>query len=128
MNYFMNAKFNIYCSLATLLLMAGCGGQDRVIVTTGTQVGLEATPGDATTQAPSVSFGYKRVELALVPVHPQAGEKNYSESSAQVGGKGSGTKPKEAAETKAEGSGNKSSKLLMRIMMRIPFSQPSIWP
>ena len=111
MNYFINAKFNIFCSLATLLLMAGCGGQDRVIVTTGTQVGLEATPGDATTQAPSVSFGYKRVELALVPVHPQSKEKNSSDSSAKAGGEGGGNESSEVDKAGGEGGGNDSSEV-----------------
>ena len=51
--------------VGVLLVVAGCG--PRVFVTTGTLVGLEASPGDGNTQPPSVIFGYRRAELALVP-------------------------------------------------------------
>jgi hypothetical protein len=51
--------------VGVLLVVGGCG--PRVFVTTGTLIGLEASPGDGNTQPPSVTFGYKRAELALVP-------------------------------------------------------------
>jgi len=51
------------CLLA--VLMIGCG--PRVIVTTGTTLGLAATPGDGQSRPPQVTLGYKRAELALVP-------------------------------------------------------------
>lgn len=68
MSSYTKSKFLIYCFFFIAFLLNGCG-QPRVIVATGTQIGLEATPGDVNAaQAPSVSFGYKRAELALVPV------------------------------------------------------------
>jgi hypothetical protein len=47
------------------LVTAGCG--PRVILTTGTTIGLKATPGDGYTRPPQVTFGYKRAEAAVVP-------------------------------------------------------------
>jgi hypothetical protein len=38
-----------------------------VFISTGTTIGLKATPGDGQTRLPQVTFGYKRAELALVP-------------------------------------------------------------
>ena len=60
-------------------LTAGCG--PRVTVTTGTTIGLKATPGDGYTRPPQVTFGYKRAELALVPTvgtHATATEDAFS--------------------------------------------------
>jgi hypothetical protein len=45
--------------------LSGCG--PRVIISTGTTIGLKATPGDGSTRPPQVTFGYKRAETALVP-------------------------------------------------------------
>jgi hypothetical protein len=53
------------------LLLSACG--PRVIVSTGTTLGLKATPGDGSSRPPQVTLGYKRAELALVPT---AGEKS----------------------------------------------------
>jgi hypothetical protein len=46
--------------------VGGCGGS-RVITTTGTTLGLKATPGDGQMQPPQITFGYKRAEASLVP-------------------------------------------------------------
>jgi hypothetical protein len=49
-----------------LLAAAGCG--PRVLVVTGTTLGLKATPGDPQAgQSPQVTLGYKRAETSLVP-------------------------------------------------------------
>jgi len=48
-----------------LLSAAACG--PRVVISTGTTIGLKATPGDGYTRPPQVTLGYKRAELALVP-------------------------------------------------------------
>lgn len=66
------------CLLA--VLAAGCTGL-RVIITTGTTIGLKATPGDGQTRSPQVTLGYKRAELALVPTagtHASATEDAFS--------------------------------------------------
>ena len=61
--------FTLVGVLGCLGLSVGCAGQPRVTVITSTMVGLEAKPpmGDGQPN-PSVNFGYKRVEMALVPV------------------------------------------------------------
>lgn len=48
-----------------VLTVSACG--PRVIISTGTTIGLKATPGDGNTRPPQVTFGYKRAETALVP-------------------------------------------------------------
>ena len=48
-----------------LLLAMACG--PRVVVVTGTTLGLKATPGDGNSRPPQVTLGYKRAEVALVP-------------------------------------------------------------
>ena len=50
---------------AALLVLAGCG--PRVLIATGTTLGLKATPGDGQSRPPQVTLGYKRAEVALVP-------------------------------------------------------------
>lgn len=62
--------------LLSLTLM-GCG--PRVTITTGTTIGLKATPGDGATRPPQVTFGYKRAETSLVPT---AGRKATSNTDA----------------------------------------------
>lgn len=50
-------------------LLAACSCKSTVITMTGTTVGLEASPGDTTNgEPPSVLFGYKRAEVAIIPV------------------------------------------------------------
>ena len=46
-------------------LIAGCG--PRVLIATGTTLGLKATPGDGQSRPPQVTLGYKRAEAALIP-------------------------------------------------------------
>lgn len=103
MIFFTKAKCNVFCSIATLLFFVGCSGQDRVLVTTGTQIGLEATPGDGATQAPNVSFGYKRVELALVPVSPTSDKESKVKTPEEL--------KAETPEDPKGGSQNEDSKL-----------------
>jgi hypothetical protein len=59
-----------HARLTTLLLVfvsvAGCA--PRVNLSTGTTIGLKATPGDGNTRPPQVTLGYKRAELSFVPV------------------------------------------------------------
>ncbi|MBK9305746.1 MAG: hypothetical protein IPM58_01320 [Nitrospira sp.] len=44
----------------------------RVFVGTGTLMGIEATPGDPNEgQTPAVTFGYRRAEVALVPIEDE---------------------------------------------------------
>lgn len=47
------------------LTLAACG--PRVLISTGTTIGLKATPGDGYTRPPQATLGYKRAETALVP-------------------------------------------------------------
>lgn len=51
-----------------ILPLSACT-QPKVFVGTGTLVGLEATPGNPNEgQTPAVTFGYRRAEIAVVPV------------------------------------------------------------
>ena len=55
-------------SFVGISLVSGCS-HPRVFVATGTLVGIEATPGDPQEgQVPGVTFGYRRGEVAIVPV------------------------------------------------------------
>lgn len=57
------------------LLTTACIGP-RLLVATGTLVGLEAAPGNPDDgQTPAVTFGYRRAEVALVPVEKQDNNK-----------------------------------------------------
>ena len=47
------------------LVATACG--PRVIISTGTTIGLKATPGDGYTRPPQVTLAYKRAETAFVP-------------------------------------------------------------
>ncbi len=55
--------------LPTLSLAHCVAGCSRVIIATGTTVGLKATPGDGQSSPPQVTLGYKRAESALVPTN-----------------------------------------------------------
>jgi hypothetical protein len=52
-------------ALAFLACLAGCG--TRVIIATGTTIGLKATPGDGASRPPQMTLGYKRAEASIVP-------------------------------------------------------------
>ena len=54
-------------ALVVLALLAATGCAPRVNLTTGTTIGLKATPGDGSARPPQVTLGYKRAELAFVP-------------------------------------------------------------
>jgi len=57
-----------FAASLALVSVIGCG-QPRVYLLTGTLVGLEAKPPMGDSQPnPAVTFGYKRAELALLPV------------------------------------------------------------
>lgn len=66
-------SLNQHCKATTVIfaasLLAACSCKSTVITMTGTTVGLEASPGDTTNgEPPSVLFGYKRAEVAIIPV------------------------------------------------------------
>ncbi len=52
-------------AVVVLTVLVGCG--PRVIIATGTTLGLKATPGDGSSRPPQVTLGYKRAETALIP-------------------------------------------------------------
>ena len=58
----------------TSVLQTGCAR--RMVVSTGTTIGLHATPGDGKSQTPQVTLAYKRAELALVPTGEKAARKS----------------------------------------------------
>lgn len=65
----MHATFRFLGAIYVLLSL-GCG-QPRVYVVTSTTLGLEATPPMSDgSGVPRVTFGYKRSEVALIPVCP----------------------------------------------------------
>jgi len=68
---------NLIVALTGLLTVIVCasGCEKRVTITTGTTVGLSATPGDFSTTPPQVVLAYKRAELALVPTGSTAASK-----------------------------------------------------
>lgn len=69
----MNRYTMALCTLIIIALAVGCSKKPKVFVATGTIVGLEASPGSTTTpELPSVTFGYKRAEVALVPVDKES--------------------------------------------------------
>jgi hypothetical protein len=63
--------------LALSLLLPACA--PRVIVATGTTLGIRATPGDGQTRPPQVVLGYKRAEAALIPVEGGGAQTNGDE-------------------------------------------------
>jgi hypothetical protein len=63
--------------IAASLLASGCA--PRVIIATGTTIGIRATPGDGQMRPPQVVIGYKRAEAALIPVEGSGAEMNGSE-------------------------------------------------
>lgn len=66
------------------LLTSACSKsliQPRLLVVTGTLVGLEATPGNPNDgQTPAVTFGYRRAEAALVPVEKKDNDKEKADN------------------------------------------------
>ena len=60
-----------FLAIAVLFLLTGCG-TSRVIIATGTTIGLKATPGDGSSRPPQVTFGYKRAEASIVPTKGEA--------------------------------------------------------
>lgn len=49
--------------------IAGCA--NKVLIATGTTIGLSASPGDGQTRPPKVTLAYKRAETALIPTGSQ---------------------------------------------------------
>lgn len=60
--------------LGIFIVLSGCS--PRVVINTGTTIGLKATPGDGSTRPPQVTLAYKRTELALVPTGTQKATEN----------------------------------------------------
>lgn len=86
MNSSASRFLTIMAITITTLATSACG-HPRVFVGTGTLVGLEATPGNPDEgQTPAVTFGYRRAEIALVPIEKDDNEK--------VGVQGTGNEPK----------------------------------
>lgn len=65
-------KTAVLLACAGSALLCGCS---NMVISTGTTIGLKATPGDGSTQTPQVTFGYKRMELAYVPVDAASASK-----------------------------------------------------
>ena len=67
----------IYLALGVFVgggaMSSGCAR--RMTVSTGTTIGLHATPGDGKSQTPQVTLAYKRAEMALVPTGGKAATK-----------------------------------------------------
>ncbi len=63
----MADKFWCFTILIVVTLLVGCS-TPAMLVSTGTLVGLEASPADPQTQTPHVTLAYKRSELAIVPL------------------------------------------------------------
>ena len=68
-----------------LLITACCLKNPKVFFSTGTTVGLEATP-PTTETPPHVTFGYKRAELALIPVTKLDNQHKSKENPPQTAG------------------------------------------
>lgn len=58
--------------MLVLSTSSGCDPRRRIVIVTGTTIGLKATPGDGESRPPQVTLGYKRAELALVPTRGEA--------------------------------------------------------
>jgi hypothetical protein len=59
--------------IVSLLAAGGCA--PRVVVATGTTLGIKATPGDGQTRPPQLVVGYKRAEATLIPVEGDGAKK-----------------------------------------------------
>lgn len=64
--------------LAALALGFVACGTPRLLIATGTTIGLKATPGDGQARPPQVTFAYKRAELAVVPTAQGSGKRDKS--------------------------------------------------
>lgn len=63
-------KLTLIGALGLIVInLTACG--PRILVSTGTTLGLKATPGDGQTRPPQVTFGYKRAEVAFIPTKGQ---------------------------------------------------------
>lgn len=56
--------------------LAGCASNPHVIIATGTTLGIKATPGDGQTRPPQIVVGYKRAELAVIPVDASGAQRD----------------------------------------------------
>ena len=75
----MKALTLVFTTVVLVLLPAACAR--RMTVSTGTTIGLNATPGDGKSQSPQVTLAYKRAELALVPTGEKAAKKEDGNNS-----------------------------------------------
>ena len=71
------SRFGSAVLALTLLSLPACA--PRVIVATGTTIGIRATPGDGQTRPPQLVLGYKRAETALIPVEGRGAQKTGDE-------------------------------------------------
>lgn len=81
-----------------LLITACCLKNPKIYFSTGTTVGLEATP-PTTETPPHVTFGYKRAELALIPVTKLDKQHTSKENPSQTAGTPSSGSAPEQPET-----------------------------
>lgn len=63
------------------LATTGCFHEKRMTVITGTTIALHATPGDTGGKPPSITFGYKRAETAIIPTAAKAAVDNATNQS-----------------------------------------------
>jgi hypothetical protein len=63
----MKTIHSLFLLAALAGVVAGSGCARRLTLSTGTVIGLTATPGDGQSQPPQITLAYKRAEMALVP-------------------------------------------------------------
>jgi hypothetical protein len=80
----MNLRSHQWLMLMIPFLMTGCNTNPSVFLSTGTTVGLEATP-PVNETPPTITFGYKRMELAMVPVPELPSKERKSTSNSNRG-------------------------------------------
>jgi hypothetical protein len=61
--------------VVVVAIAPACELRRRVVIVTGTTLGLKATPGDGQSRPPQVTLGYKRGEFALVPTKGTAAQR-----------------------------------------------------
>jgi len=61
-------------AIALAMLLALACGTPRLLIATGTTIGMKVAPGDGKARPPQVTFAYKRAEVAVVP-SPSSGER-----------------------------------------------------
>ena len=62
------------------IMLAGSACAPRVVIVTGTTLGMKATPGDGSSQPPQVTLGYKRAEASIVPTKGSVADSNGTDA------------------------------------------------